>query len=73
MGLFNIYLRGHRYKFPKNHALQSLKIAFILANNAGPDEMTHFVAFHLGLHCLPKNPFRGFEHTKLKKCLKEGI
>ena len=22
--------------------------------------MPHYAAFHLGLHCLPKNPFRGF-------------
>ena len=25
--------------------------------------MPHFVAFHLGLHCLPKYPFRGFQYT----------
>ena len=24
----------------------------------------HNVAFHLGLHCLPKYPFRGFWYTK---------
>ena len=24
------------------------------ASNADPDEMPHFVAFHLDLHCLPK-------------------
>ena len=33
---------------------------FILDNSADPDEMPHFVAFHLGLHCLPKSTFRGF-------------
>ena len=25
-----------------------------VANSVGPDEMPHFAAFHLGLHCLPK-------------------
>ena len=31
---------------------------FVLANSADPDEMPHHAAFHLGLHCLPKYPFR---------------
>ena len=30
---------------------------FTLANNADPDEMLQSAAFHLGLQCLPKNPF----------------
>ena len=29
----------------------SLKISFVLANSADPDEMPHSAAFHLGLHC----------------------
>ena len=29
-----------------------LNIAFTKANSAGPDEMLHFAASHLGLHCL---------------------
>ena len=41
----------------------SLKIALILANSKDPDEMQHYAAFHLGLHCLPKYPFRGFKYT----------
>ena len=28
------------------------------------DEMAHYAAFHLGLHCLSKYPFRGFQNTK---------
>ena len=40
--------------FSKDHTYNTL------ANNTGPDEMSHFAAFHLGLHCLPKYPFRGF-------------
>ena len=31
----------------------SLKIDFVLANSADSDEMQHYVAFYLGLHCLP--------------------
>ena len=31
-----------------------MKIVFVLANVADPDEMPHYVAFHLGLHCLSK-------------------
>ena len=31
-----------------------LKIVFVLANGVDPDEMPHYVAFHLGFHCLPK-------------------
>ena len=35
----------------------SLKVVLILANSADTDEMKHYAAFHLGLHCLPKYPF----------------
>ena len=31
-----------------------LKIVFVLANSVDPDEMLHYLAFHLGFHCLPK-------------------
>ena len=40
----------------------SSKTVFILANSVGPDEMLHSAAFHLDLFCLPKYPFRGFQH-----------
>ena len=40
--------------------LQSRKVVLILANSAELDEMQHHAAFHPGLHCLPKYPFRGF-------------
>ena len=42
----------------------SLKMDFVLANSAEPDKMQHYVAFHLGLHCLPKYPVRGFWSSK---------
>ena len=37
-----------------NYVVQPLKIVFILANSADPDEMPPYSAFHLGLHFLPK-------------------
>ena len=45
---------GHRYNFSNNYVLQSLKIVFIIANSADPDEMPPIAAFHLGFHCMPK-------------------
>ena len=40
----------------KSHALAHivfcLKIFFTFANSVDPDEMQHYAAFHLGLHCL---------------------
>ena len=50
-------------KFSKSNILQSLKIFFNSANSAEPDEMQHYAAFHLGLHCLPWYPFRGFQES----------
>ena len=49
-------LRGHRLLF--------LKIDFVLANRADPDEMPCYGAFHLDLHCLMIHPFWGFSSTK---------
>ena len=46
------HIRGHRVNFPNRNILQSLKIFFNSANSAEPDEMQHYAAFHLGLHCL---------------------
>ena len=39
---------------------------FVLANSAYPDEMLHYVAFHLGLHYLPKYPLVCVRSTKVK-------
>ena len=52
--------RGYRIKFSNYDILHSLKIVFILVDSAGPDEMPQYGAFHLGLHCLPKYPIKGF-------------
>ena len=44
---------------PKNIVFLSMKIYFVFANSADPDEMPHDAAFHLDFHCLPKYPFSG--------------
>ena len=36
----------------------SLKIDYVLANSADPNEMPHIAAFHLGLNCLQKYSFK---------------
>ena len=56
-----IYIEGSQVIIsPKNITFLSLKIDFVLANSADPDEMLHYAVFHLGLHCLPKYPFKHF-------------
>ena len=56
-----VIIKKNKKTLPVFH---SLKIDFALANSADPGEMSHYVAFHLGLHCLPKYLFRGFGFTK---------
>ena len=46
------------------HVFLSLNVVLILAISVDPDEMQHYAAFHLGLHCLPKYPSRGIQYTK---------
>ena len=46
-----IYLgvTGHDLqKYVENYFLEE---QFVIANSEDPDEMLHFLAFHLGLHC----------------------
>ena len=40
-------LRGHRLNFPQNIVFLYLKINFVLAISADPDEMLHYAAFPL--------------------------
>ena len=42
----------------------SLKIVFVLANSAYPDEMLLYASFHLGFHCLPKYLLTGNQNEK---------
>ena len=45
------WFRGHMLKFPNKIVFVSLKIIFVLTNSVDTDEMMHYVAFHLSLHC----------------------
>ena len=63
-----MYCRKHSY-LAGNIFLNSLEIDFVLLNSADPDEMPHYVAFHLGLYCLPKYPVRCFWSSRLMFCL----
>ena len=58
-----VYIKGSQVTFQNNNVFLSLKISFVLANNADPDEMPHYAAFHLGLHCLPKYLFTCIQHS----------
>ena len=58
---------------PPNMIFLSLKINFVLAYSADPDEMLHNAAFHLGFHCLPKYPYRVFSALqKVKAACQKG-
>ena len=48
----------------KHSTTALLKVVLILANSEDPDDMQQYAAFHLGLHCLPKYLFKGFQCTK---------
>ena len=58
-----MYNEGSQLIIFKTYLFLSLKIDFVLANSADPDEMLNYMAFHLGLRCLPT---RGFWSSKVK-------
>ena len=49
-----------------------LKIDFYISNSANTDEMLHYAAFHLGLHCLPKYLFIYIQNEKVKSLKTDG-
>ena len=51
MGWFIVHVKG-------SQVISVSEDCFIEVNSADPDEMPHIVAFHLGLHCLPKYSIR---------------
>ena len=53
LGWFIVPIKGSQVRISKYRG------CYILANSADIDEMLYFVAFHLGLHCLPKYSLRG--------------
>ena len=46
---------------------------FMFTNSVDPDEMQHYAALHLGLHCLQKYSLRGFPNTTGVKVSKNGL
>ena len=61
MGLPIVYLKELKVEFLNYDVYLSMKVVLNLTNNADPDEMQHYAAFHLGLHCLPKYTFKGLK------------
>ena len=58
--------KGHMSEFLNFYIFLSSKILLFLANSTPHDEMLHYATFHLGLHCLPKYLFAGFQNEKRK-------
>ena len=69
MGLPILYFKESQVKNLNFNIYLSLKVFFIFANSADPDEMQHHAAFHLSLHCLPEYPFKGYQYTRGYVCL----
>ena len=65
MVLSIICFKGSQLEISKHLCYSVPEDCIYLSNSAGPDEMLHFAAFHLGLHCLPKYPFS--KHLKKGK------
>ena len=57
---------GSLYIEPSQDLISKKSCIFFLSRSISSylDEMPHDVAFHLGLHCLPKYQFRGFQSSK---------
>ena len=66
LGLPVVYFKRSQVEFLNFQVFLSLKVVLVLASSADSDEMQHYAAFHLGSHCLPKYPLRGFQYTELK-------
>ena len=57
MGLPIWYFKGSHIEVFKLWCFSPQKVVLIVANGADPDEMQHYAAFHLCLHCLSDYPF----------------
>ena len=59
------YLGVSGYNFKKNILYHFVERSFLdLPKSVDPDERQYYAAFHLGLHCLQKYSFRGFQYKK---------
>ena len=53
------------YTLKKQHCiLLSEDLFYLNTNSVDTDEMPHYLAFNLGLHCLQKYLFRGYLNSK---------
>ena len=60
-----IYTEGPQVSISKYHCISFFEDPFCFkANSADSDEMPHYVAFHLCLHCLQKYLCRGLRTPK---------
>ena len=55
--------RGVRFYLKKNIVFFLSEDLFYPNKQVEPDEMPHYAAFHLGLHCLQKYSFTSFPNT----------
>ena len=61
MGLSIVHFKGSQVEFSKLCCIFVPEGCFNVSKQNRPDEMQHYAAFHLGLHCLPKYPLRCFQ------------
>ena len=61
-----VYTEGSQVIISKNIIFIFLKINFVMANSADPDEMPHLGKFHLSLHFLSKKHLGGFWSSMVK-------
>ena len=63
-----VYIKGSPVVISELYCIFSLKIVLVIARNGDPDGISHHVAFYLGLYCLPKYPFNGFQICVITLC-----
>ena len=64
MGIPIMHFKGSLVEFTKLQCISVSEVYLNLTEPCRPNEMPHLAAFHLGLLCLPKYPFRDLQYTK---------
>ena len=67
-----IYFKGSQVIFPNYGVFLFLKTVLNSAKSIDLDKKRH-IAFHLGIHCLQKYPFRGFHNIKGLKYMRKSF
>ena len=62
-----VHIWGCQFINLKNVLLFCLKIFITFTNSVDPDEMQHYAAFHLGLHCLQNTSLEVSRIQRVKK------